>query len=101
MIDVASLAANALWVLGLSLVLAGLSWAHWAAQKEDAPLRQVLQRAGLRVAIDLGLLLFCAGLAATSRRWWERALWALLAVAWTVQAALALRGRRPPQETRS
>ena len=88
MIDIASVAANALWVLGLALLLAALSWARWLAQRDDARLRQVLRRSGLRRTIDLALLLFCAGLAATSRRWWERALWGLLAAAWALQAVL-------------
>ena len=91
MIDVWSVAANSLWILGLSLLLATLSWAHWVARQEEAPMREVLGRAGLRIPVDVGLLLFCAGLAATSRRWWERVLWGLLGAAWAVQAGLAVR----------
>jgi hypothetical protein len=89
MIDVRAVAGNGLWVLGLSLVLAALSWARWVAHEEGARTRAVLARTGPRRAADLGLLLFCAGLAATSRRTWERVLWAVLAVAWVVQAAVA------------
>mgnify|MGYP006308534749 CR=1 FL=1 len=89
MIDVWAVAANAPWILGLSLVLAALSWARWLAQKEHTRTRATLDRPPVRRAVDLGLLLFCAGLAATSRRTWERVLWAALAVAWLVQAALA------------
>jgi len=92
MIDVWGVLANSLWVLGLSTVLAVLSWAHWAASREEARFRVVLGWAGHQMALDLGLALFCSGLAATSRRWWERALWGLLAVAWVVQAVLS--GRR-------
>lgn len=94
MIDVWGVAANALWVLGLAVVLAALSWAHWVAQEEGVRLRRVLSRRGLRWPLDVGLLLFCAGLAATSRRWWERALWGVLALAWGVQAGSAAWGQR-------
>jgi hypothetical protein len=105
MIDISAVAANALWVLGLSLVLAALSWARWVAQEEGARTRDVLARRGLRRAVDLGLLLFCAGLAATSRRTWERVVWGVLAAAWVVQAALAGRsgatqGRRDARRLR-
>jgi hypothetical protein len=34
-----------------------------------------LARAGTRCAWVLGTALFCAGMAATGRAWWERGLW--------------------------
>ena len=88
MIDVWGVAANSLWVLGLSTLLAALSWASWAAGEEKVRFRAVLARPGMQRVLDLGLFLFCAGLAATGRAWWERALWGLLAAAWVVQAVL-------------
>lgn len=96
MIDVWGVAANSLWILGLAVLLAVLSWAHWAASAEGVQLRVVLGRPRMRQALDLGLILFCAGLAATARAWWERALWGLLAVAWAIQAWLV--GRRTAEE---
>lgn len=92
MIEIWSVAANGLWILGLAIILAGLSWAHWIAREEQRRFRSVLSRPGIQRTIDLGLLLFCAGLAATSRALWERVLWGLLGLAWIVQAWLA--GRR-------
>lgn len=89
MIDFQSVAANALWILGLALTLAALSWANWAAGTEKARFRTVLGRPGIQRGLDVGLLLFCAGLAATGRVWWERLLWGLLAGAFGVQAWLA------------
>lgn len=88
MIDVFSLAANALWILGLAVLLAVLSWARWEAQRERVRLRHALARPPIQLGLDLGLLLFCVGLAATGRTWWERVLWSLLAVGWTVHAWL-------------
>ena len=92
MIDIWGVIANSLWVLGLSVLLAALSWAHWVASTEKSRFRTVLRRPATQLTLDLGLFLFCSGLAATARAWWERVLWGLLAAAWVVQAYLA--GRR-------
>ena len=92
MIDVWSVAANGLWVVGLSILLAALSWTAWASTAGEIKFRVVIIRPRLRLAIDVGLLLFCAGLAATARTWWERLLWAALAAAWGVQIWLSRRG---------
>jgi hypothetical protein len=88
-IDIWGVAANSLWVLGLAILLAALSWARWIAQTEGKRLRAVLKRPSTQVALDVGLFVFCVGLAATGRTWWERGLWGLLAAAWVVQAWLA------------
>jgi hypothetical protein len=85
MIDVWEVIANSLWILGLVVLLAVLSWAHWVASTEKNRLRVVLQRPSIQIALDVGLVLFCAGLAATGRTWWERTLWGLLAAAWMFQ----------------
>ncbi len=92
MIDVWSLVANSLWILGLAVLLTVLSRACWIASTEGNRLRAVLRRPWAQLVSALGLALFCAGLAATARTWWERGLWGLLAIAWLVQAWLA--GRR-------
>jgi hypothetical protein len=86
MTDIWEVATNGLWVLGLAMLLSTLSWAHWAASEEDERLRIVLSRSGTQHGLDWALFLFCTGLAATSRRWWEQILWGLLALAWVVQA---------------
>ncbi|MGD1994428.1 MAG: hypothetical protein PVI59_14640 [Anaerolineae bacterium] len=85
MIDVWSVGANGLWVLGLAILLAALSWAAWAAAAGGEAFRIVIMRPPIRLGIDAGLLLFCAGLAATARTWWERVLWGALAAAWGAQ----------------
>ena len=98
MIDVWGVIANSLWVLGLAALLATLSWTHWVASMGKIRFRTVLRRPSIRWALDLGLVLFCAGLAATSGTWWERALWGLLAAAWMVQAWLAGRSKANGRE---
>lgn len=86
MIDVWGILANSLWILGLAVLLAALSWAHWAASVEKVRFRAVLGRPRVQRVLNLGLALFCAGLAVTGRVWWERVLWGLLAAVWAVQA---------------
>lgn len=94
MIDVWGVIANSLWILGLAVLLAVLSWAHWVASAEGNRLRDELKRPQIQQVLDLGLFLFCAGLAATGRSWWERILWGLLAAVWVFQAWLAERKKR-------
>lgn len=94
MIDVWGVIANSLWILGLAVLLAVLSWTHWVASTEGNRIRDALKRPRIQQALDLGLFLFCAGLAATGRTWWERILWGLLAAVWIFQAWLAERKKR-------
>lgn len=98
MIDVWNVLANSLWIVGLAVLLAVLSWASWAASEEKMRLRSVLGRGGVQRVLNLGLFLFCAGLAATSRTWWEALLWGLLALAFVVQIWLAGQSRRTGEE---
>jgi hypothetical protein len=80
MIDLWFVASNSVWIAGLALLLSTLSWASWAASVEQVRIRVLLARRGARRAWGLGLTLFCAGMAATGRAWWEWTLWAGLAV---------------------
>lgn len=88
MIDVWGVVANGVWIVGLAVLLAALSWASWVASVEGGRFRTVLGRPGIQRALGLGLVLFCAGLAATGRTWWERALWGGLSALFAAQAWL-------------
>jgi len=77
-IDVWYVVSNSIWIAGLVVLLAALSWERWIAG-ENRTRRQP------RLALNLGLILFCAGLAATGRGWWERALWGLLSAVWVAR----------------
>lgn len=83
MIDAWAVASNLLWIAGLAIVLAALSWQRWIGGQDPT-------RRPASVALNVGLALFCAGMAATGRGWSERVLWALLAAVW---AARTLAGR--------
>lgn len=97
MIDLRTVVAGTLWVTGLAVVLAALSWANWEAKTGGERLRAALERPAIRRAIDGGLALFCTGLAVGAGRWWERALWGLLAAVWV--ALMVWPARRPSGPT--
>jgi hypothetical protein len=98
MIDWVYVARNALWILGLSIALAALSYAGWWAAENDGAGPRVRWHVrwparwralwGLPVLtrpLAAGMTLFCASLAWGSTRWWETALWALLGLAFVAQ----------------
>ena len=86
MIDVWDVVRNSLWILGLSVLLATWSWARYAAYQERMKTRDKLGELKYVLALDAGLLLFVAGMAATEGRWWARILWIALGIVVIVHA---------------
>jgi hypothetical protein len=91
MIDWMGLAANSLWILGLAVALAALSYASWQAWQNKEKLRLRLASRGAQLAFNLAGVLFCAGLAAASQSWWQILLWAILGLLFLAQLLLSLR----------
>ncbi len=95
MIDFWGVFSNFLWVMGLAILLATLSYASYAAAvAKTTRMREKLDEFPYALALDVGLVLFCAGLAATEDRWWARLLWIGLGIMWIVDGvsrALAVR----------
>jgi len=85
LIDWVSVGFSALWILGLGLVTAALSFANYLASQQKRRFRQVLEMPNCRIMINLGLVLFCLGLAGSVSIVWERLLWAVLALIFAVQ----------------
>ena len=86
------LAGHALWICGLAVLLATLSLVHFEARAGGNHLRHRLGGREPRMAIAVGLILFCAGLLLSTDTWWEWVVWgacAALAIFWLVR----LRGR--------
>lgn len=71
MIDWASLGRNALWIFGCSLALAGLSYASWRGSQRALKFGEALRSPGVRLALHLGGVLFCASLALIT---WDQSL---------------------------
>lgn len=88
---------NALWIFGLAIALATISYADWRRHLCQPPLRlrQALAQPAFQAAWCLGLLFFCAGLALSGGPWWQSAAWAALAIAFLYLSGSALlRARR-------
>lgn len=88
---------NALWILGLAIALASVSYADWRRRLYQPPmgLRSALGQPSFQAAWSLGLLLFCAGLALSDGPWWQTLAWAALALAFLYLGGSALlRARR-------
>jgi hypothetical protein len=85
MIDWAGVGANALWILGCALILATLSYASWEASVYRERIGSRLRRPGLRTALGLGAVIFSLGMAGSSGRPLEIALWSVLAVMFLLQ----------------
>jgi len=93
-LDWSALARGALWIAGLSIVLAAWSFAYWQAREQRTPLRSMLGRPVFQLAFNGGLAMFTGGLAWGSPVLWERlaGLAVALVFAWlAVNAGLSLR----------
>jgi hypothetical protein len=82
---------SALWITGLSLMLAALSMADYAAAQAGSRVWSKLTEPGYQVALKTGLTLLCSGLAGNTSTVWELLLWLALAGVFAYQAWQALR----------
>ena len=89
MIDWLNLVSNSLWIFGLVLALATISYASWQASTNHEKIRQTLGGPSIQIAFNLAGVLFCAGLAATSAKIYEIVLWTILAIAFGVWVILS------------
>jgi hypothetical protein len=86
-----SVLVNSFWVVGLSLLLAALSYHYWQAQVKQRPLRQQLNHLSFNVAFWLSFSLVGVGLAGTGQQTWEIGLWSLFTLYCLFNLALLLR----------
>jgi hypothetical protein len=85
MIDWVSVEFGALWILGLGLVTASLSFAYNLASQQKLRFRQALEMPACRIMIGLGLVFFALGWTGSVSSTWERIVWAVLALVFAVQ----------------
>ena len=94
LIDWWLVASSALWIMGLSVLLAAFSYHDWLAHETGRRLRDQFKTRTWRIPFSLGMALFCTGLAATrGAAWWERLLWGALALSFGWQLTQHLRSR--------
>jgi hypothetical protein len=77
MIDWLSLVLNTLWILGLAVILAVVSYYYWQA---EGVWRRVFRDAGFQTLFAAGVGLSGLGIAAAADSWWLRGLWGALAL---------------------
>jgi hypothetical protein len=84
MLDWFNIAGNALWIIGLALALATISYASWEAwlYRENLAARLTVNKQAM---LYLAGLLFCCGLGATSNTTWEVVFWVVLGVILVIQ----------------
>jgi hypothetical protein len=99
MIDWYFVGVHSLWIFGLAIVLAAFSWHDWQRRVLGRPLLEQLRLPSSQAPVSAGLLLVSIGLVMMkSATWWERTVWAALAVgfawsAWTAWLASGGHGR--------
>ena len=89
MIDWLNLASNSLWIFGLALALATFSYASWQASTgHDKSVRNKfrleLSSPSIQIPFNIAGMLFCAGLAATSAKTYEKILWIILLISFGI-----------------
>jgi hypothetical protein len=93
MMDWWSLAASALWILGLAVGLAAASFAYWAATpRQETGLESPSSRY-VRAALDGAGVLFGIGWGLGAGETWERLIWLVLAGMLAIQLWWDMRSR--------
>jgi hypothetical protein len=85
MINWVSLSFGALWIFGLGLEVATLSFAYYLANQKKLGFRQALEMPVCRIMINLGLVFFCLGWTGSASGTLERIVWAVLALIFAVR----------------
>jgi len=94
LIDWVLVGSSALWILGLSIIIAALSFADYYTTRTHDRFWATLQKPGYRVALHGGLHLVCLGLALNARPWWLTLIWLGMGVGFGHRAWQAWRERR-------
>ena len=97
MIDWFNLAANSLWIAGCALALSVLSYASYEAWLYREKFRARLGLPGYQTVLNIAGFLFCLGLALTSLKYWEIAVWAVLGALFLLQVGVGIyQARKKP-----
>ena len=85
MIDYPQLVANALWVVGLAIILTALSFAKFESGQRSEKLLNILKDPGFALGIYFGFVLICLGFILKDSRWLIRILLCGLALLVSIQ----------------
>lgn len=86
MLDWSSLALDFLWVLGLAVIVATVSYYYWLTAETTLSDRRLGDVPTCIIGVSFGGWLFCVGMAGLARYWWEGAAWGVLVIlfAWVM-----------------
>ncbi len=80
MIDWINLFTNSLWIIGLSVALAALSYASWQSKVNRQSLRSSFEQPLINRMLLFAGSLVSLGLFSTSKRLWESGIWLLFTI---------------------
>ena len=89
-IDWVNIFGNALWILGLAVALAGLSYASWEGSIKDQKFTRVLSQDSYSLVFAASGLLVASGLAVTSFGNWRFFVWTVTAFGFLAYIIYAL-----------
>jgi hypothetical protein len=101
LIDWRMIGFSSLWIVGLSIILSVLGFADYHAKMRKRRFREELRGVQYQRFINIGFVLFCLGLLGSSSTWWEKVLWGLLALSFTIFAAQGWWEKHPWLRSRS
>ena len=84
-----SIIVNSFWIIGLAILLAAFSYHFWLADIEKRHLKEQLARPAFQKFYWLGLTFVGIGLAGTSQKTWEIAIWIIFTLFGIVNTAKA------------
>ena len=89
-----SVIINSFWIIGLAILLAAFSYHYWLANEENRRLRDQLNHPAFQQWYWLSLVFVGIGLAGTSQKTWEMAIWIIFTLFSVVNTARAHRSLR-------
>ena len=87
MIDWWNVLTHALWIVGLAIALAALSYTEWTSSRAGEGIAVTLKRIVREPVFLLGLALACLGAGLSVAVWWQRVLWFLLGAGLVISIA--------------
>lgn len=94
MIDWWNLLTNLLWISGLASALAVLGFSDWVVSQRNEGSRNTLALAIRNPLFHSGLALTCLGAGLGAHAGWERALWLLLAIGFSLLAGASYQSQK-------
>jgi hypothetical protein len=85
------LAGAALWIAGLSVLLAGISYHDWWRREHTLRWSDVRRAPSWQLTMSAGMVAFCAGVAAANEAWTARVVWGILAAVFMLRAIAGAR----------